>query len=400
MSLRDTFKKVKRRIATPNTPEAIWEWMTDKEREANGGTREKFLERMEMFRVLSTHPAFTLEGAKQGFGVTGKVICGFPGVGKSTLFKELKDSDYKVLDSDSSTFDKAEFPDNYIKHIKEKTAEGYTILASSHDVVRDALIKNEMLFTLVYPDKSLKDEYLERYKERGSPQKFIDLLDSKWDEWIGQCDDLKNDYCRKVKLDAGEYVNVEKVGIVKPAEKLKEEAEARRVKSQDTMIGEMNKKLAAHDENVKLYKKSGTFKARNGKPGEHVVTEIDGEKETEKTVKDGEVVIKGPKGEMYVVSTKKFNDRYEVDKELTDEFQDYKAKGLIYAYEYKGPTFKFRASWDEDMLCKEGDFLACPVTDPEEAIAGEVYRIERGVFDDTYKPADLNEERNKYEGLS
>ncbi len=52
------------------------------------------------------------------------------------------------------------------------------------------------------------------------------------------------------------------------------------------------------------------------------------------------------------------------------------------------------------MLCKEGDFLACPVTDPEEAIAGEVYRIERGVFDETYKPADLNEERNKYEGLS
>lgn len=400
MNLIDLYKKAKRRLTTPSTPEAIWEWLTEEERAANGGTREKFLEIYEMFCKIGDSPYFTVEAARQGFGLKGKVICGFPGVGKSTLFKELKDSDYKVLDSDSSTFDKAEFPDNYIKHIKEKTAEGYTILASSHDVVRNALINNKMLFTLVYPDKSLKDEYLERYKERGSPQKFIDLLDSKWYEWIGQCDELDSDYCRKVKLGAGEYVNVEKVGIVKLSEKLKEEAEARRVKSQDTMIGEMNKKLAAHDENVKLYKKSGTFKARNGKSGEHVVTEIDGEKETEKTVKDGEVVIKGPKGEMYVVSTKKFNDRYEVDKELTDEFQDYKAKGLIYAYEYKGPTFKFRASWDEDMLCKEGDFLACPVTDPEEAIAGEVYRIERGVFDETYKPADLNEERNKYEGLS
>jgi hypothetical protein len=47
---------------------------------------------------------------------------------------------------------------------------------------------------------------------------------------------------------------------------------------------------------------------------------------------------------MYVVSSKKFNERYEVDKELTDEFQDYKAKGLIRAYEYDGTSFYFTST--------------------------------------------------------
>ena len=380
-SIKDLFKIVKRNISPPTTIEGVWEALTEEERRGYP-SREAFI-------AFNDNPYFTAEGARQGFGVTGKVICGFPGVGKSTLFKELKDSDYKVLDSDSSTFDKADFPDNYIKHIKEKTAKGYTILASSHDVVRNALIKEGMMFTLVYPDKSLKDEYLARYKERGSPQKFIDLLDSKWDEWIGQCDDLDDKHVRKVKLDAGEFINAKKAGIILPS-KLNE---SNAVITQDQMIKDFNKRLNAHDPSIKLYKKAGTFDARKGVPGEHIVTTIDGEDETKKTVKDGEVVIKGPKGEMYVVSTKKFNDRYEVDKELSDDFQPYKAKGLIYAYEHEGPRIYFMASWDEEMICKNGDYLACPVTDPDEAIASEVYRIERSVFDQTYSEVTKDERK-------
>ncbi len=383
MNIKDLYKIAKRNVNPPQTIEGVWELMTEEER-SRYPSREKFIEWDKMITAICESPMFTLEAASQAYGVTGKVICGFPGVGKSTLFKELKDSKYKVLDSDSSTFDKKDFPSNYIEHIKEKTKEGYTILASSHKEVRDALIKEEMLFTLVYPDKSLKDEYLARYKERGSPQSFIDLLDKNWDTWVGQCDDLDSKYVSKVKLDTGEFVTVEKVGISKPAKVLAEEhAERRGIKKQDAMIENMNILIEKGD--TKVYKKSGTFNARKGKAGEHVVTEIDGEKETEKTVKDGEVVIKGPKGEMYVVSTKKFNERYEVDKELTDTFQGYKAKGLIRAYEYEGESFKFIASWDEEMLCKAGDFLAAPVKSPEDDHVEEVYRIERSVFDETYK---------------
>jgi spore cortex formation protein SpoVR/YcgB (stage V sporulation) len=44
------------------------------------------------------------------------VISAFPGCGKSHFFRNNKDKE--VLDSDSSKFDKAHFPKNYIEHIK------------------------------------------------------------------------------------------------------------------------------------------------------------------------------------------------------------------------------------------------------------------------------------------
>lgn len=131
-----------------------------------------------------------------------QVICGFPGVGKSTLFRDR--GDQKILDSDSSTFDKAEFPANYIAHIKEKIAEGYTILASTHDVVRQALVDNDIPFGIVYPALNCKAEYLQRYADRGSPQGFIDLMDSKWVDFVNGCAAQKD--CVSHCLAQGEYM--------------------------------------------------------------------------------------------------------------------------------------------------------------------------------------------------
>lgn len=131
-----------------------------------------------------------------------KVISGFPGVGKSSYVKKNKD----VQDSDSSKFDKAEFPQNYIQHIKKCIADGKTVLVSSHKDVRDALIKEKINFTLVYPDKSLKDEYLKRYTERGSPASFNTLLDKNWDEWIDQIESISSKYVTKKKLKVGQFL--------------------------------------------------------------------------------------------------------------------------------------------------------------------------------------------------
>jgi hypothetical protein len=160
---------------------------------------------------------------------------------------------------------------------------------------------------------------------------------------------------------------------------LKQIHESAKVKNQTEMKADMGDR-----KDTVVYKKSGTFDARNGKVGERIVTEIDGEEETQKTVGENDVVIKGPKGELYVVSVKKFNERYEVDKELTDEFQPYKATGLIRAYEYAGKPFKFVASWDEEMICNAGDFLASPLSNVDDEEIREVYRIEKSVFADTY----------------
>lgn len=135
---------------------------------------------------------------------TMKVVSGFPGIGKSHFYNQ--DPDH-IADSDSSKFDKTMFPKNYIEHIKGKLEDSNTnrVLVSSHDAVRNALVQENIPFYLVYPDASLKDEYMERYRERGSPQPFLDLMDKNWDNFIAECE--KQTGCEKIVLQAGEYLS-------------------------------------------------------------------------------------------------------------------------------------------------------------------------------------------------
>ena len=130
------------------------------------------------------------------------VVSAFPGCGKTHLFNN---TDKKILDSDSSKFDKTQFPQNYIEHIKSNIGKCDIILVSSHKDVRDALVKNGIKFTLVYPKRELKDDYINRYIQRGSPPAFIKLLENNWDIWITEMDNQVG--CDKIKLDKGEYLS-------------------------------------------------------------------------------------------------------------------------------------------------------------------------------------------------
>lgn len=133
------------------------------------------------------------------------VISAFPGTGKTYCYKQLKKDDTRtVLDSDSSKFPKDDFPRNYIEHIKSKINVVNTIFVSSHKDVRDELVKEEIKFLLIYPDRDLKEEYKQRYIERGSPDNFIQLLDKNWDNWISELEEQKN--CGHLVLKKGEYI--------------------------------------------------------------------------------------------------------------------------------------------------------------------------------------------------
>lgn len=137
-------------------------------------------------------------------------ISAFPGTGKSFAAKSPKLLAVRFIDLDSTPFSKLkngeqnpEFPSNYIKDIKSCRAG---LFISSHKIVRDALIKEFYPFFLLYPDISLKDEYLSRYKNRGSDQKFIDLLDKSWESWITEIEEEKSECITKVRMRAGEFV--------------------------------------------------------------------------------------------------------------------------------------------------------------------------------------------------
>lgn len=123
-----------------------------------------------------------------------KIVSAFPGVGKTTYHKNNPET---TLDSDSSGFSwvidehgnktrNPSFPQNYINHIKENIGKYKYIFVSSHKEVRDALLDNCIFFYLVYPVNSRKEEFIQRYRDRGNDENFIKLVKTNWENWMDE----------------------------------------------------------------------------------------------------------------------------------------------------------------------------------------------------------------------
>lgn len=134
------------------------------------------------------------------------VISAFPGCGKSTAYMKLK-SELDVLDSDSSTFDKKDFPNNYIKHIEDNMGKVDIIFISSHETVRKALIEKGIPFYVYYPSKERKKEFLELYERRGNDDNFIKILNNNFDNFIDSIENDKSENSIKIKLNnEGDFI--------------------------------------------------------------------------------------------------------------------------------------------------------------------------------------------------
>lgn len=134
-----------------------------------------------------------------------KIISAFPGTGKSHFYRSCNNI-FKITDSDSSIFDKSQFPANYIDHILGLIQQNTDIImVSSHETVRKAMIEKGILYTLVYPSIDQKEAYIERYKQRGSPEGFIKLISENWESWIKDCQEQTG--CIHIELKPGEYIS-------------------------------------------------------------------------------------------------------------------------------------------------------------------------------------------------
>ncbi len=142
-----------------------------------------------------------------------RVISGFPGVGKTHAFNHLyhKNDCVWIADSDSSLFSWSspgvwhpDFPNNYMDHIKDLIGMVDVIFVSSHKVIRDAMVAAGIDFELAYPDRSLKQEYLERYRARGSAESFIQLIDNNWDNFLSELENQEG--CRHIVMSANKYL--------------------------------------------------------------------------------------------------------------------------------------------------------------------------------------------------
>lgn len=139
------------------------------------------------------------------------IISAFPGTGK-TYHRD--NHPYSVIDSDSSSFSwnedgnrNPDFPQNYIRNIKEEMYcdKTFIIFVSSHKVVRDALVDEGIHFLLVFPERDLKEEYLERFRSRGNKDAFVDLLEKNWDVWMDEMEAQTG--CEIARLSSGKFLS-------------------------------------------------------------------------------------------------------------------------------------------------------------------------------------------------
>ena len=136
-----------------------------------------------------------------GFKIVGNIhegkdtiiISGFPGVGKSFLGKNNDD----FIDLDSSRYAGEDRWRRYKERIEDALGIYKYIFVSSHQETRDILNELGLKYYVVYPDKNLKEEYLKRYKERKSPDEFIELMDRNFETFI---DSIENNSPNGVKV--------------------------------------------------------------------------------------------------------------------------------------------------------------------------------------------------------
>nr|WP_238333031.1 hypothetical protein [Brevibacillus laterosporus] len=92
-----------------------------------------------------------------------------------------------------------------MQHIEENIGKVDYICVSSHEVVREALQEKGINYTLVYPEISLKDEYLQRYRNRGSANSFVEFISSKWGNFIHDIE--RETFPKLIKLEGGQFIS-------------------------------------------------------------------------------------------------------------------------------------------------------------------------------------------------
>ena len=128
------------------------------------------------------------------------IISAFCGVGKSYL---CNNDNYTEVECWEYSND-PNFPKNYVKEVKKQLKTNEIVFISTNPVVLDELKRQGLNFILLYPDVSLKDEYMSRYKSRGSHKDFIETLDKHWYSWLTELEEYQ---CNKIKVRQGEYLS-------------------------------------------------------------------------------------------------------------------------------------------------------------------------------------------------
>ena len=136
------------------------------------------------------------------------LICGFPGIGKTTLSEMIKNKfkNLSVIDSEELHSDKLTFPKSYVENIKNSLNKINVILSSANPNVIEELINQNIWFTLFYPSLKRKNEMIELYKLRADNEKMIKYMSQNYENIIHRYTNITS--CNKIILENnGDFIS-------------------------------------------------------------------------------------------------------------------------------------------------------------------------------------------------
>lgn len=136
------------------------------------------------------------------------IICGFPGIGKTTLSEMIRNKfkNLSVIDSEELHSDKLTFPKSYVENIKNSLNKINVILSSANPIVIEELINQNIWFTLFYPSLKRKNEMIELYKLRADNEKMIKYMSQNYENIIHRYNNINS--CNKIILENnGDFIS-------------------------------------------------------------------------------------------------------------------------------------------------------------------------------------------------
>lgn len=133
---------------------------------------------------------------------THTVLCAaFCGTGKSYLCNSFVNT---YMEIECWEYRKGNFPNNYINEVVNSIGKTKYLFISTDPVILKGLNRLGINIELIYPENKLRNEYLDRYIKRDSPNDFIGVFMKNWDNWLNEL--KEQNYCTHKILKAGEYL--------------------------------------------------------------------------------------------------------------------------------------------------------------------------------------------------
>lgn len=142
----------------------------------------------------------------------GIVLCGFPGTGKRYALERMKDvcklvyvddTEFKWIGAVLKDFG-LRYPKVYVNQIKKLQKTHDFILLPSDREIRDILKAYKIEYRLVYPEISLRNEYVGRAYLNKYNADYIDHLVDNWDSIVRNC--MTDNCTYKRELKQHEYI--------------------------------------------------------------------------------------------------------------------------------------------------------------------------------------------------